>query len=252
MTSADQDTMEAMLSSLSPNDLILIGSSFFTSFLTAAVGIGGGTLLLAVMAQILPAAAIIPVHGVVQLGSNLGRSLLMLAHIHWPLVCVFIAGSLVGALVGGQLVVSLPSTILKPILGVFILYSVWGPTFKTSTLSQSGLALGGAVTTLLTLFVGATGPLVLSLVRTFKLSPAATVATNSICVLMQHGLKIAVFGFLGFAFAPYLTLVAAMITTGFIGTYLGRAVLLKTPPAHFDGALKIILSILAVRLLLPL
>ena len=36
----------------------LILLSFFTSFMTASIGIGGGTLMLAAMAQILPAAAI--------------------------------------------------------------------------------------------------------------------------------------------------------------------------------------------------
>jgi hypothetical protein len=40
-----------------------------------AFGIGGGAALLAVMASLVPPAALIPVHGVVQVGSNLGRAL---------------------------------------------------------------------------------------------------------------------------------------------------------------------------------
>ena len=56
----------------------LIGASFIASFITAAFGIGGGVLLLAVLAALMPPAALIPVHGVVQLGSNALR--LMLFH----------------------------------------------------------------------------------------------------------------------------------------------------------------------------
>ncbi len=49
--------------------IILVITSLLTSMLTAAMGIGGGVLLLAVMASIVPVAALIPVHGLVQLGS---------------------------------------------------------------------------------------------------------------------------------------------------------------------------------------
>ena len=51
----------------------LVATSFVASFITAAFGIGGGALLLAFMATLVPTAALIPVHGVIQLGSNAGQ-----------------------------------------------------------------------------------------------------------------------------------------------------------------------------------
>ena len=102
----------------------------------------------------------------------------------------------------------------------------------------------------MTMFVGATGPLVIALIRTFQLSPMSTVATNSVCLCLQHSLKIAAFGLLGFGFGPYLGIISLMIILGFLGTFLGKQVLLKTPPERFDLVLKIILSVLAVRLLI--
>jgi uncharacterized protein len=42
------------------------------SLLTASLGAGGGVMLLGVMAQILPPQLVIPLQGVVQLGSNAG------------------------------------------------------------------------------------------------------------------------------------------------------------------------------------
>ena len=56
--------------------LALILTAALTSAVTAAMGAGGGVMLLAVMALVMPAAAIIPVHGMVQLGSNANRVLL--------------------------------------------------------------------------------------------------------------------------------------------------------------------------------
>jgi uncharacterized membrane protein YfcA len=69
---------------LLPNELapwvaiLLLVVSAFTSLISAAFGLGGGLVLLAMMATVMPAAALVPVHGVVQIGSNFGRALVML------------------------------------------------------------------------------------------------------------------------------------------------------------------------------
>ena len=79
--------------------LLLILTSTLTSMLTAAMGIGGGVLLLAVMATIVPPAALIPVHGLVQLGSNGNRALLTREYIDWSLLRLFFGGALIGAVI---------------------------------------------------------------------------------------------------------------------------------------------------------
>ena len=58
---------------LSTGLYILTGTSFITSFMTAAIGVGGGIGLLAVMPQFLPISAVIPLHGLIQLVSNCSR-----------------------------------------------------------------------------------------------------------------------------------------------------------------------------------
>ncbi len=228
---------------------LLVGISFATSFMTAAIGIGGGTVLLAVMAQLVPVGAVIPVHGLVQLGSNAGRVVLFLKSIDRTLFGWFLLGAVIGAAIGGRVVVELPADILRIVLGAFILYSIWGPKLKTLTSSTSVVALGGFLTTTLTMFVGATGPLVMSLLRSFPLSPSGLVGTMAACVGIQHCLKIVVFGVLGFAFAPWLPLIALMIGLGFLGTLFGRQVLLKIDPERFALVLKFVLTALALRLI---
>ena len=53
---------------------LLVGASVFTSAITAAFGVGGGIVMLLLMSLFMPVSALIPVHGVVQLGSNAGRA----------------------------------------------------------------------------------------------------------------------------------------------------------------------------------
>ena len=46
-------------------DVIFVGvASTVTSLITASLGLGGGVTLLALLGQVLPATALIPIHGV--------------------------------------------------------------------------------------------------------------------------------------------------------------------------------------------
>ena len=71
--------------------LVLVATSFAASLITVAFGIGGGGVLLAVMAILVPPAALIPTHGVIQIGSNLGRALITFGRIFWPAIPAFAA-----------------------------------------------------------------------------------------------------------------------------------------------------------------
>ena len=120
-----------MLESLIPADLgagaaaVLLIASLVTSFITAAFGIGGGAILLAILALLLPPAALIPVHGVVQIGSNLGRATVMISDVRWTIVAPFAAGAAAGVALGGLVAVQLPPGAVQIGVGAFIVWSVF-------------------------------------------------------------------------------------------------------------------------------
>ena len=235
---------------LGPWDLILLcGISFLGSFITAGLGLGGGVLVFATMALFLPPAALIPVHGVVQLGSNLGRAALMMRHVMSPIIPAFLAGTVLGAAVGGQLVVTLPTPLLQAILAAFVLYATWAPKFQASSPGKGTFFGVGALGTFATMFVGATGPLIAPFVAAACKERQQVVATHAILMTIQHGFKILVFGVLGFAFGPYVPLLAGLLAFGFAGTSAGRLVLDRLPERVFRIGLKVILTLIALRLL---
>ena len=100
---------------------LLMVASFFTSALTAAFGVGGGVAMLALLGLFVPVAALIPVHGAVQLGSNTGRAWHQRAHVRRDIAAPFLIGSLAGAAAGALVVVQLPDFVLKLLLGAFII-----------------------------------------------------------------------------------------------------------------------------------
>jgi uncharacterized protein len=230
-----------------PVALLLLAASFGTSFITVAFGIGGGAALLAVMALLVPPAALIPVHGVVQTGSNLGRALVTLRHAFWPAVPAFVAGSLIGAGIGGVLAVGIPPAFVQIGVGLFIIVSVLARPPRA--IRDWPLAIGVA-SSFLTMFFGATGPFVATFTKSLALGRHAHVATHAVLMTVQHGVKTATFGVLGFAFGPWIGLTAAMILAGFAGTLAGGLVLTRMGDERFRRALDLVLLVIAAQLVL--
>lgn len=227
----------------------LCAASFLTSGFTAAFGIGGGVSLLALMGFLLPVGVLIPVHGIVQLGSNAGRALVQRSHIGWPVLAVFLAGAVIGALLGARFVVELDDALLKILLGAFILLTVW---LKLPALQKAGwptFGLGGFATTFASMFVGATGPLVIILFEKLFAERRQVVATHAAAMVAQHSLKVAAFALAGFAFAQWLPLLAAMIATGFAGTLAGSRLLNAMPEAAFRTGFRIVMTLLALLMI---
>jgi uncharacterized membrane protein YfcA len=229
---------------------LLFAASFFTSAITAAFGIGGGIAMLALMGLFVPVASLIPVHGAVQLGSNSGRAWHQRAFVRLDVAKPFIIGSVVGAILGVFLVVQLPDALLKLILGGFILVLTWAKIPGIDRLNAAGLAVASVLLALLSMLVGATGPLIAVLfAKFFQNDRKALIATSAVAMTTQHLLKIVVFGLAGFAFWEWVPLVVAMILSGFLGTVYGTSLLERMPEETFRKWFRIGITVLALDLL---
>lgn len=229
---------------------LLVVASFFTSALTAAFGLGGGVAMLALLGLFVPVAALIPVHGAVQLGSNTGRAWHQRANVRRDIFAPFIIGSLIGAVGGAMVVVQLPDALLKLVLGGFIIVVTWARIPGFDRLGRAGLAIGSAITALMTMFVGATGPLLSAFfAQIIADDRKALVATHAAGMTVQHFLKVVVFGFAGFAFAQWLPLIAVMVASGYLGTVYGTAWLEKLPEETFRRWFRIGITLLALDMI---
>lgn len=229
--------------------LILIAVSFLTSAMTAAFGLGGGVAMLGALASAVPAGVVVAVHAVVQIGSNIGRAIVQRAHVLWPVAIRFALGSLVGIVAGAFSLVAIPERVLLAVLGGFILLMAWSPKPNIPGLEKSGVVLGGALSAFATMFVGATGPFTNAILKAIGADRRQIVATQAMCMTIQHVLKAVAFGAIGFAFKDWLPLVIAMIASGFAGTLLGTRLLDKMSEATFAFVLKWLLTIIGLDML---
>ena len=227
----------------------LTAAAFITAAISAAFGIGGGVAMLAVMLAVLPPAIVLPIHGIVQAGANAGRVLTLRRNIQTSMLTWFSVGTVLGVVAASLVLVALPTATLQIILGLFILWTVWGPRLGTRAISDRAFVVVGAGASFCTMFVGATGPMVAAFWDVKRMGKLGVVATHSACMVVQHATKVAAFGILGFAFARWMLLIVVMLVAGQIGTQVGAKILKALPERAFEIGFKLMLTGLALRLL---
>ena len=131
-------------------ELMLGFYTMLTSTLAGMMGLGGGTLLIAIMPIYLPGSTIVPIHGLVQLASNSSRMLFSLKAVAWNLVNKFIAGSLLGIALIGLLLANIPTRYIPVFIALYILLNLWVPPFsrlirKYENFYIVGLVQGGNI-----------------------------------------------------------------------------------------------------------
>ena len=230
-------------------ELILLGVfSTLTSLLTAVAGLGGGMLLLALMAQIFAPAILIPLHGVAQFFSNANRGLIHRTHLEWKYLKPFILGSAVGAFAFVPLVVFVNHKVGALAVGLFILVVTWLP--KWLNVSRLHPLFSGGLTSGLGVLFGATGPLVMSAHPKSDWSKEQIVGNHGCAMAFQHGVKVIAYLVAGVQLYKYMPHIVVLFIGAWLGTFLGTRLLKKISDDRFKTLLKWVLTALAIRLIL--
>lgn len=232
------------------SQILLVGVTFIASVTAAVTGLGGGVLLISVMPGLVPTFAIIPVHGMVQIASNLSRVLFGVRHVVWRVVLPFLLGAVLGAGVGSQLLVDIQWDYLPLITGGFILLITWSPPLRSVPSPPGKYGFLGALQTFLSLFVGVVGPLNMPFLIREGFSRDRVVVTHATQMTALHFMKVVTFGLLGFAFGPYLFLITGMIVAAALGSYVGTCWRSRVPERRFRTVLKWLITLLALRMML--
>lgn len=206
-------------------------------------------LLIAAMPGFLPAAAIIPVHSVVQLASNGSRALFGYRSVRWQLALSFTGGSVLGAGLALPVVNSIDLHYLPLFIAGFILLNVWGPGLSFTSNLQGELFGIGALQTGLGLLVGATGPLGQSILLRKGLNRDAMVTTTALFMCISHLFKLAVFSLIGFSFGQYWTVALTMVVASVLGSWVGSYWRGNFSETTFRAVLKVLLTLLALRII---
>ncbi|RXI26425.1 sulfite exporter TauE/SafE family protein [Aliarcobacter trophiarum] len=244
--------MSELIAIFTSTELVLGIITFLTSVVAAIVGVGGGMILITILPSFLPLNALIPVHGLTQVSSNLSRAFFGHKDIQYKVIPKFLIGSILGiALFAG--VLSFISLSYVPLfIGVYILLSLWSEKFNEKIKRYENYYLAGFFQTGLSMVVGATGPLTMTLLLKDYQDKDKVVATGAILMSLTHFLKVVVFIYFGFVFFDYIWIIVAMIFGAVFGSFVGTKARNLIDGKKFTLILKVLLSILAIKLIIDI
>ena len=205
-------------------------AAFFTSILSAIIGMGGGITLLAVMILSMELSIVIPIHGLVQFASNSSRWILFWKHIDWFIITRYTVGLVPFSFLGIHLVGMTHPTYLKIFIGFFILFAVYFPFHKLnlSMNPKRSFIYAGILNGTVSMIAGATGPLLAPFFLNRSLTKETLIASKAACQALAHFIKIILFGtVLGFDYTQYWSLILFMVVAVVIGTYMGKRILTR-------------------------
>lgn len=231
---------------------VLIPAALLASAVSGVLGMGGGVILLAIMATVLDPAVVVPIHGVVQMASNFTRSLALLRDVSWGLVARYVPLMIAGAWLGIQLYRVAGQPWFRPAVGAFLAASLLWDRFKPRRLRAPRwvffpAGLGGGF---LTVVVGATGPYLAAFFLRDDLERRQVVATKAAIQTFGHFLKIPAFLSIGFRYQDHAGTILPLLACVIVGTIAGTQLLRRLSEDVFRRVFRIVLGLLSVRLLL--
>ena len=238
--------------SLSENIIITV-LSFFTALMTSVAGAGGGTVLLAAMLQFMNPAEAIPVHGAIQLTSNLTRTWLLRKFVNWKIIFKFSLLLPFGIFLGLKIFQNIDPDNIKILIGIFILLALGLQNLriiKNIKISTNIYLLIGFFTGILNILVGVIAPLLAVIVKQSISEKKSIVGTLGYFGLIGNLIKIIGFSFIGFSFLAYIDTLLMVIPATLIGSRIGQFLLNKISNRIFTIMFQMILIGLAIRLLL--
>ena len=243
--------------------IILILAAFITSSISAVLGMGGGIILLGIMAIIIPEGyKVIALHGMVQLFSNSTRTYVFRQYIKKNLIKQFFSGALIGVLLSIIIIIMLINyfnvgsaneikvEVLKPFIGFFIVWYLFLKGPKKERKINSFIPVG-LIAGLSSIFIGAVGPLIAPFFLRKDLNKEHIIANKAASQMITHFTKIPLFiYFFNMNYKSELNVLLPLIIAVYLGTNFGKRILSFIPEKLFKKLFKITLFIIAIRLIL--
>ena len=223
--------------------------TFFTSTIAAIVGVGGGMMLIAILPSFLPINALIPVHGLTQMTSNLSRAVFGYKDVQYEVIPKFLLGSFLGIGIFASILNFISLEYVPLFIGVYILLSLWSEKFNERIKRYESYFLAGFFQTGLSIVVGATGPLTMTLLLKDYKNKDKVVATSAALMSLSHILKVFVFMYFGFVFFDYIGIIIAMVIGAIAGSWVGTKLRNIIDGKKFTIILKVLLTTLAIKVI---
>ncbi|GAA4879079.1 sulfite exporter TauE/SafE family protein [Ferrimonas pelagia] len=227
--------------------LLLMMAIYLASLISSVTGSAGGVLMFAAMGTVIPARALVALHGSVQLVSNLNRTWWLRHSVDARLCGYFGVGVALGAVLATALIAQFASELIPLwILLALIGYTLFKPKrMPAIRVSGRGFFWVGLATGILGILAGAVDPFLAVFFVRDDMSKQQIVANKSMMQLMTHLTKIPAFLYLGFSFVEHWPLIAVFALAAMAGNWTGLKLLHRIDVKRFITLMKLALMLAA-------
>ena len=243
--------------------IILIITALITSSISAIIGMGGGVILLGIMAILIPEGyMVIALHGIIQMFSNGTRTFVFRQYLKKRLISEYFFGAIIGLSLSSIIIFGfinlyevesaneIKFDYLKPIIGIYILWFLFLRRSKKEKNNKLFIIVG-LISGISSVFVGAVGPLISPFFIRKDLNKENVIANKAGCQIITHIGKIPIFiYFFDFNYTEHYTILLPLVLSVYIGTNIGKKLLGKLSEKTFKMFFKFSLTLIAVRLIL--
>lgn len=228
--------------------LLVTGGAFVTSL----TGLGGGTLILAGLLLVYPPELAIPLHSFTLFTANALRTGLFFKHVHWKAVGAYALLMLPSAWIAASIFEYINPSVLKVLVGLFILVSILPLKFKPKDEpSMKTFVLLGAFSSFFGVFVGSIGPAVTPFFNRLKISRDGNISTKSAGQMFLQVSKIIAFsGAAGVNFIALKDHVGLLVFGTLFGVAISIPISKKISDQKFDLAVNVLLGIISIKVLI--
>lgn len=243
--------------------IILIITALITSSISAIIGMGGGVILLGIMAILIPEGyTVIALHGIIQMFSNGTRTFVFRQYLKKRLISEYFFGAIIGLILSSIIIFvfinlyevesanEIKFDYLKPIIGIYILWFLFLRRSKKEKNNKLFIIVG-LISGISSVFIGAVGPLISPFFIRKDLIKENVIANKAGCQIITHIGKIPIFiYFFDFNYTEHYTILLPLVLSVYIGTNIGKKLLGKLSEKTFKMFFKFSLTLIAVRLIL--
>ena len=220
--------------------------AFFASALSAIAGFGGALILIPMVSFFIDFKLAVGVLTFYFLANKIFQIYFYRRSIDWKTAGWVWLGAVPAVIVGALFLVSLPTELLKRLLGILILFYILNAVYKLINDFKPGKVSTPVIGAIYGFFSGVVGvgdPIKAALLLQLGLVKERFVATMAIIAILLNLIKAIVYSSFALVSADDVQLIIFLIIVSLLGTYLGKQFLNRLKPEVFK---KIVLGLLLV------
>ncbi len=219
------------------------------SCVSALTGLGGGSIVLALLLIFYPPIEALALHSFTQLTSNFLRGFLAFKVVAWDVVFRYALLLIPGAFLAGNLMGMFEPAYLQILIGVMIIVSIYLPLPKhLQKLSKNIFIPLGFVSGFLGMMVGAVGPFVAPFFQRLGLSRESQLGTKSAAQMSLQLSRIIAFGGVSsVSFNSISDEILLLICAVIVGVGISIPISRKLSDKWFDRVVNGILTVIALK-----